>query len=260
MTYEYKEVYDNYLGNLIFPKYDDGISAYIEEHHIWSEPEVQWIMENVKQGDTCINVGSNVGYFTCLMSKRVGISGSVFSIEANPQLEYYLKENVKRTGIDNVKIIMSAAGDNIGEIDLYVNASNCGDNRLHNPMNISNPTWDAFSEKEVLTVKIDKVDNLVTAEKVDIVLMDCQGWDHKVIRGMSQIIAKHRPKILLEYTPKWIKSLGEDPVDILNEYIAMGYKITCPELGIYEYVEPRQLIQLIVSNPEKEFASICLDT
>lgn len=241
-----KEVFDKYLGELIFPFYDQVISESIKAHGVWEPDEFNWVIENIKEGDTCINVGSNVGYFTCIMSKKVGKNGKVFSIEANPNFKFFLEENVKRTNMDNVSIIMSAAGNYSGNIDLFINSDNCGDNRVFNPKIVSSSSEDKFSESSyAISVSIDKVDNLVTTDKVDFVLIDCQGLDHEVIRGMSKIIKENHPKILTEFVPKWIDSLGESPENILEEYVNLGYDLLSPELHIHSPVSPKEMINAI---------------
>jgi FkbM family methyltransferase len=183
------------------------------------------------------------------MSKLVKNSGSVYCIEANPDFEQYIKSNALLSEFDNINIIMSAAGNKTGEIDLFVNTSNSGDNRVFSPDLILDQAWDeVLNVGDVVKVKIDKVDNLVGLNNVDIVLIDCQGWDHEVIRGMHQIIEKYKPKILTEFIPKWIKNLGEDPKEILQEYIDLGYNLLCPELEIYVHTEPEELLNLLYKN------------
>lgn len=240
----YKEAYDRYLGNIAFPVYDDLISKSINQDGIWEENEFNWVIKNVKEGDVCINIGANVGYFTCVMSRKTGKTGKVFSIEANPEFDYFLNKNIERTNMDNVSLIMSAAGNVSGTTELFINSNNCGDNRVFNPNIIKNASSDRWSNtREVVSVPIDKVDNLVFSDKVDVVLIDCQGWDHEVIRGMKGIIEKNKPKILTEFVPKWLVDLGEDPIDILKEYQDFGYDLLCPDLEINDPFDANKLLE-----------------
>lgn len=245
----HKEAYDRYLGNVAFPSYDDLISKSINDDGVWEENEFNWVMENVKEGDVCINIGANVGYFTCVMSRKTGKTGKVFSIEANPEFEYFLNKNIERTNTGNVSLIMSAAGNTSGTTELFINSDNCGDNRIFNPDIIKNPLDDRFSDKKTtISVPIDKVDNLVLVDKVDVILIDCQGWDHEVIRGMKNIIEKSRPKILTEFVPKWLSDLGENPENILKEYQSLGYDLLCPDLNIWIPQEPENILKSITDS------------
>lgn len=247
----YVEVVDSYLGPLVFPDYDDVIAPQIRDNGIWSPSDFDWVTENVTTGDVCINIGANAGYFTCLMSRLVGQAGEVYAIEAYPALEPFLRENVSRTGVDNVKVIMSAAGDKPGTLELYANSNNVGDNRAYNPELITPTSKDFFTGlREVTTVPVDTVDNLVEAQKVTVVMSDCQGWDHLVLRGMSDIIRRDAPKILVEFVPRWVESLGDSPIDVLNEYQSWGYEMLCPELGLLEPVSGEALLKALSDSGE----------
>ncbi len=49
------------------------------------EPELSSFMaQRLRRGDTVVDVGANIGYFTTLMSRIVGETGQVISIEALP--------------------------------------------------------------------------------------------------------------------------------------------------------------------------------
>jgi hypothetical protein len=84
-------------------------------------------------------------------------------------------------------------------------------------------------------------------KKVDIVLIDTQGYDHEVLRGMKSIIATSRPKILTEFVPQWLKDMGEDPIKILDEYNSWGYSITSVDFNIPPGASSQVILQLLES-------------
>lgn len=238
-----KYAFDKYLGNVMFPEYDTVIYNTVKNNGIWEPKEFFWLFDNVKEGQTCINVGANIGYFSTVMSKLVKETGKVYAIEANPQFENYIKHNAKLSEFDNIEIIMSAAGDFLGHIDLFISSDNSGDNRVFDPNIIKNQfEQEVVNVKNKIKVKINTVDNLVVDKKVDIILIDCQGWDHYIIRGMKNIIKNSKPKILTEFVPKWINELKENPLNILQEYENLGYNLLCPDLDIFIPSSPEVII------------------
>lgn len=258
-TEDYVCVSDKFLGDLYFPKYDNTIAPAIKDNGVWDEADLSIIKSMVNLGDTCINIGANVGYFACVMSKIVGDNGKVFAIEANPKFEQYLQANSASVGHNNISIIMSAAGDFIGNIDFYINETNCGDNRVFNPEIISNKQdWEKMNYSQTLSVKIDKVDNLVKDEKVNFIIIDCQGYDHSVIRGMTKIINSSKPIILTEFVPKWIEALGENPEEVLNEYKNLGYKIYIVGRSLTQDYSPKQVINFLSSKEDPCFVDLLL--
>lgn len=258
---QFVRVRDKHLGYLYFPIYDTVIAPGIRKDGIWDKYEFDFISKMVKPGDTCINVGSNVGYFVCLMSKLVGKSGKVYSIEANPHFKKFIQVNVRNVAIqDNVEIIMSAAGNETGEIDLYINSGNAGDNRVYSPELVLNATpEEKMIVKDIIQVPIDTVDNLVSTRKVDFVLIDCQGFDHNVIRGMKDIIKNSKPKIVVEFEPNFTTGLGEGLEDILVEYQELGYRLYNLNKNDHEVQTPKEIIQFFKDSPQFQNTNIYME-
>src|ERR1035437_8712500 len=70
----------------------------------------------VKPGMTCFDCGSNVGYFTLLMSRLVGPTGRVFSFEPLPENVDYVRKHVDMNKCANVTVIASALSDQNGKV------------------------------------------------------------------------------------------------------------------------------------------------
>lgn len=63
----------------------------------------------LRVGDVYLDIGANVGYFTLLAAHRVGPSGHVTSVEADPVTFRRLIENVELNGCGNVQALNVAA-------------------------------------------------------------------------------------------------------------------------------------------------------
>lgn len=67
------------------------------------EPETVAIIKSLLgEGDKVVEIGSCYGYFTLIMSKCVGSSGRVISIESLPKHFAVLQKNMKINNITNV--------------------------------------------------------------------------------------------------------------------------------------------------------------
>ena len=104
-------VYDDELGAIHFPKNDSVMVPFIQKMGTWDPNEFQWLQRSVKPGDSCLNIGANVGYFTILMSMLAGETGSVNAFEPNQDLIKLMKKNLSDRNIDNVKLHEIAVGD-----------------------------------------------------------------------------------------------------------------------------------------------------
>lgn len=260
-NFKIKIALDNFLGILYFPKNDEVISKEISLNGVWEKNEVEWLKKTVKSGDVCINVGANVGYFSILMSMLVGQSGKVYAIEPNPALIPFLKANVLRKQIGPIQILPFAAGSKSEFLNLFLNETNCGDNRLFDPR-ITNGGGNyidhGFSiEPNFVRVPVLPLDEIIKNEKVNVVLIDAQGWDFEVIKGMNEIISKYKPYILMEYVPQWFRDMGISPLEIIENLIDLGYLVTCPQIGIYENVSPAEYLKRI-ENSKNYYVNLAL--
>ena len=68
----------------------------------WEPVETSLLLDNLRPGDTVIDVGANVGYYTLLAARKVGPRGKVVAFEPDPESFSFLKRNVKANGFTNV--------------------------------------------------------------------------------------------------------------------------------------------------------------
>src|SRR5215469_66629 len=70
------------------------------------EPEVVCAMERiVREGDTVIHGGANIGFFTVYLSQLVGPKGKVIAVEPGQNNLWKLEENVRINKLKNVEIV-----------------------------------------------------------------------------------------------------------------------------------------------------------
>lgn len=257
-------VEDKLLGSIIFPATDQVMAPYIRENGFWEEVEILWLQKNVQPGDRCVNVGANVGYFAKLMLRLVGESGTVTAVEPNPHLIPFLRTNLQAEKNQNYRIIQKAAGRNNKDesIELFLNEKNYGDNRVFDPRiekQSHDHTWHGFdAEPKSVSVSIVSMDTILRGQRVDVVLIDAQGWDFFVLQGMRGLIKKYRPKVLFEFTPDWMLSLGLDPLDVLKTCESWGYNLACEDLGLAERVDPETLFSTFLSHKHLDHVNVYL--
>lgn len=217
------------LGPLWFPADDAVMSDWIEGYGCWDKLTGDWLTEEIFPGATCLNIGANVGYFTCVMSRLVGAAGRVIAVEPRRDLVTLLKLNIKSAALPNVKVHNLAATSTRQKVDLYINPRNAGDNRVFDPRQTtgggSHVDYGFSLKPKRRKVRGLPVDDILGGEAVDFCLIDAQGWEHEIIRGMVQTLSTRLPTMVVEFTPDWIFGLGEKPHDVLREYENLGYHL-----------------------------------
>jgi len=169
--------------------------------------ETQLILRQTKIGDTVVDVGANIGYYTVLLADKVGKTGKVYAFEPDKTNFEILVKNIETNNLKNVVAINAAVGSISGKKILYKSKNNLGDHKLY-----------GNGEKE--TVKIIKLDNYFKDIKVDLMKIDTQGWEPEVIDGAKELIKKNKPVIFLEYSPasyKLAKLNGEKMMEFLRK-------------------------------------------
>lgn len=148
-------------------------------------------------GDTFVDVGANVGWFSLLASRWVGPHGLVLSVEPSQRECSRLRGHVAHNHLTNVRVLQIAAGREEGEGVLHV-----ADER-HSGLNTLKPAfmYDDVRESYTERVRVVPLDALVEREgipRVDVIKIDVEGAEYDVVMGARNIIERHRPLLILE--------------------------------------------------------------
>lgn len=108
-----------FYGSVINCNLDDLIQKRIFYFGVWEPAISEFTKQLLREGDTYIDVGANIGYDSMLAAHCVGKSGHVVAIEALPMIYALLNDNIKQNNIRNIRTVNVAASDFTGEISLY---------------------------------------------------------------------------------------------------------------------------------------------
>lgn len=72
----------------------------------------------IKEGDTVLDIGAHLGFYTLLMSKLAGDMGKVYAFEPNPQLLSML--NITLSTLENTELFNVALSDSNGTASFFV--------------------------------------------------------------------------------------------------------------------------------------------
>lgn len=184
----------------------------------FSESETEVFESLIKYGDVVVNIGAHVGYFTLLAADKVGSSGKVYSFEPDINNYRILKRNIEANNIINVTLVKCALSDKKGDGYLYKSYENTGDHKIYKTKEIRN------YEK----IRIDTIDNYFKNLniKIDLIKIDVQGVEPKVIRGgLKTIKSTKNLKIISELWPSGLIESGEAAEEYLFLLEKLGFSI-----------------------------------
>ncbi len=195
----------------------DHIDHVIYYWNCW-EPYETWAVEGIlRPGDTFVDVGANIGYFTLVASRIVGRQGRVFSFEPVPPTAERLKVNVGLNDVDNVAICEYAVSDRaetvkIGKSDRM--GSGMSTMRVNGTMN---EAW------EVPAVRLDEF--LSRDRPIRLVKIDVEGAELRVLKGFAAHLESGRvPYVLCEVMDPFLKELGGSAEELYSLMVRLGYR------------------------------------
>jgi FkbM family methyltransferase len=139
----------------------------------------------LKEGQVVYDIGANVGFYSLLAAKCVGSTGRVFAFEPLPENLSYLRRHVALNGLANATVCPVAVSDVAGVLHFTP-----GKNRSTGHLDVAGD----------LEVKALSLDDFVIVEKnphPQIIKIDVEGAEVRVLRGAQRVLETHRPLIFL---------------------------------------------------------------
>ena len=83
-----------------------------------------------------------------------------------------------------------------------------------------------FSETQCEHIDVKTIDSIVDHHnfKPDILKIDTDGFDFKVLRGAQKILSLYKPVLFFEWTINELEQVGENPISIFPFLESMGYE------------------------------------
>jgi FkbM family methyltransferase len=178
------------------------------------ESDVRSLMKQIlKTNSTFIDVGANIGYYSVIAKQLVGRSGKVISIEPNPETYKMLELNTSQNSVGTP--IQCAISQEHGEVELFVPIS--GDIWASLNHNVF-PEGQATTRFKVTSWPLDDLIEEMAVDRVDLIKIDIEGGEFNVLLSAKQIISKHRPVVIIEYSTKTWPAFGASP-DAMKQFL-----------------------------------------
>lgn len=181
---------------------------------------LQELFNHIKPGFNVIDVGSNVGLVTLNAAKLISNKGVVHSFEPDPFNFDRLISNIELNQFKNINPNKLGLGDYPGEFSLgTVNEYNLGMNRI-----LSRDDLDPQAQKIQVTT-LDLFLSEKGLHKIEVIKIDVEGFEMKVLRGASQCIEKYHPTLFIEIDDKYLKDQGDSARELVSFIEDYGYLI-----------------------------------
>lgn len=154
-----------------------------------------FVRELVSQGDTVIDIGANLGYYSVIFSRLAGKTGTVHCVEPIGLYRKVLEKNTRK--LKNVTVYPYALGEAEGsEVKMGIPAGE--KHYRHGLMRIIE--GDDVSKFEHISVaEMRKPEKLFeNLEKCDYIKCDVEGYEMHILPGLLPLFQKFRPVLQVE--------------------------------------------------------------
>ena len=177
-------------------------------------PELFFLHNIIKQGDTCIDIGANLGYYSTKMSVLCGAQGKVYAVEPVPMFYSIWKKNVKQSGISNLELFPYALGSSEGVIQMGMpEKEGLAHHGMTKVANSANEHYVSFFE-----VNMEVPDQLFSGiKRLDFVKCDIEGYEFIAFSNMKETIKTFLPVIQSELGGQ------ENRMNVISLFESLGY-------------------------------------
>ncbi|MDB5195810.1 MAG: methyltransferase FkbM [Flaviaesturariibacter sp.] len=175
--------------------------------------EIAYLLDKIKPGDTVFDIGAHKGGYTFWMQRAIGKCGTIIAFE--PQRSgYHLLQQLFAE--NNIRIENKALSDTTGSAELFIQPQATA---VSFEASLENKYVDAIKQ----TVEKITLDEYCQKQNLgpNLLKIDVEGYEMKVLEGGKKIITSTRPNILIEIEARHIGKAGVE--DIFSWFRALDY-------------------------------------
>lgn len=203
------------------------------------------ITGHVKPGMSVLDIGANIGFYTLLLSRCVGNSGTVYAFEPEEANFNRLRRSTKH--LTNLRLVKAACGETSGAALLYRSRE----------LNVDHHLYEGDEAREKIAVPMVSVDEYLKNEEggIGFAKIDVQGYDCHVFKGMKETLSRSAEAMIIgELWPFGLKQAGSSAVEYLSELSRSGFVVEIlpgePPGGVSAYAADRRFyIDFVARRP-----------
>ena len=176
-------------------------------------PRIARQMRGTRPGLVMIDVGANIGDTAALATEAVP-DLKLLCIEGSPHYAPLLRANVARLRIDAECLQQYCADENAAS----------GSARAEEHDGTGRLVPSALHSAAVVTATLDQiVDAHPVFARPDLLKIDTDGYDAKVLRGSKRLLGECQPVLFFEVAQALLREVGDDVAPIFPMLGALGY-------------------------------------
>lgn len=182
----------------------------------WEQTILEALRLYLRAGDTFLDVGANIGYFTLVGSYLVGEKGKVFAFEPSIRVLDQLIAHTRMNQCSNVTIVPAGISDSGGLAQLnWSSPGNLGASTMRE-------TVDAIGSETMIVMTLDEIAEAL-ALVPNLIKIDIEGAELMALKGMRAILDKHGPIVICELVENFLADFGNSVREVFDWMERLGY-------------------------------------
>src|SRR5262249_1498866 len=160
--------------------------------------EIHFVRSVLKPGDTAVDAGAHIGFFTMQMADMVGPAGKVYAFEPVDANADLLERSILENRFDDrVELRRAAVGAMAGSAALTLPRETLNTGGAY----VLGEGVSPLPNHETQSVDVVALDQLCVRRPVHLIKMDVEGAEPLVLRGAATLLIEDRPIVLSELHP-----------------------------------------------------------
>ena len=164
-----------------------------------------------------MDIGANVGHHSIFLSK---FASQVLAFEPYPKVNMQFKQQIAHNNISNIQIFETGLSDRRETLNYYAPT---GNNEGIGSFDESSIGKGNTSYGQLELREGDQIIESDSWKNIKLIKIDVEGFEKKVIKGLSRTIEEERPVIVCEITYGQQLSFGS--IEELSSYLPQNYEI-----------------------------------
>jgi FkbM family methyltransferase len=212
-----------FAGGRIYLDVDESPAMRRRAEGTYEPAKVAALQRLLEPGMTFVDVGSNKGDFALIAARAMNDEGHVIAFEPSPENCGWIRKSIELNGYRSIELHELAMSDANGRERLYLGERS---------------GWHSLvgdAERESIEVETRTLDSALGATPPDVLKVDVEGAELRVLRGAEGTLADTRlGAILIDVHP----DRGVDPGDVCDALAAHGFNFRDPANIDAELTDP----------------------
>jgi FkbM family methyltransferase len=212
-----RNLYKTRFGDLFWLTRRSYVDQCIINTGVFEDFSTAVVKQLVKKGDVVLDIGANIGYYSVLFSRLVGVNGKIMCFEPTEHYRNVLRKNIEVNNLVNVEVFDFGFSNKEQTLKIEIGDSSA---TIHSPGGVS------LNKTEL--IKLVRLDNFVQEHniaKIDFIKIDVDGHEPLFFEGAWKTLERFDPIILSEISHLHFLEAGFTAWDYFDMLKKKQYRI-----------------------------------